>query len=223
MTIQEIYEAFDKIGSCVFTTIDDGEPISRIAHFTAYDEEGLYFMTMHTKPFYKQLKSTSKLSACGLSANPHITQVSDSEITFDPGYFIRLTGDVREVSMDEIKAKNNPIFTYGIEDQKRYPAMVTFVMHKGKGEIYDYDFEKVHRDHKLERTRFVFGEETVVPNGLTITDKCVSCGQCIQKCSFDAISKGDTQYHINPNRCDECGDCFTVCPVSAITLREHSL
>ncbi len=223
MTIKEIYKAFDKIGSCVFTTIDDDEPISRIAHFRAFDEEGIYFMTMHIKPFYKQLKSTGKLSVCGLNANSQVTHISDKEIAFDPGYSIRLTGDVREVSMDEIKAKNNPDFTYCIEDHKKYPAMVIFVIYKGKGEIFDYDFEKTHRDHKLERTRFVFGGETVAPSGLTITDTCISCGKCIQKCSFDAITKGDTQYHINSNRCDECGDCYTVCPVSAITLREHSL
>ena len=58
MTIKEIYNQFDKIGSVVFATIDEGYPETRIAHFFAYDDKGLYFRTMTTKPFYHQLKST---------------------------------------------------------------------------------------------------------------------------------------------------------------------
>ncbi|MFI3171903.1 MAG: hypothetical protein R3Y40_05020 [Eubacteriales bacterium] len=62
MTIQEIYEKFDKIGCLSFTTVDEkGIPESRIAHLRAYDEEGIYFMTMFTKDFYAHMKQNIKV------------------------------------------------------------------------------------------------------------------------------------------------------------------
>lgn len=117
MTIKEIFDYFDKIGCCTFATIGGDYPETRIAHFLVHDHESIYFMTMNTKPFYKQLKETGKVSVCGLYADSQVKETDDENLLFDNGYFIRLTGDVREVSMDEIKAKNNPAFSYCITDQ----------------------------------------------------------------------------------------------------------
>lgn len=36
--------------------------------------------------------------------------------------------------------------------------MTAFVLYRAKGEIYDYDFSKKHRDYKLERERFSYGD-----------------------------------------------------------------
>lgn len=216
MTIREIYERFDSIGSCVFATVNGDEPETRIAHFLACDEEGLYFMTMTTKPFYRQLKESGKVSVCGLSASSAVTMREDGTLDMAPGYFIRVTGDVREVAMEEIKAKNDPAFNYGIEDQQRYPAMTTFVLYRAKGEIFDYDFDMKFRDHKLERERFSFGGHPVEKAGLTITEACVGCGACESVCTFKAIRREGNMYVIDGSRCDECGDCWVRCPVHAV-------
>lgn len=216
MTIKEIFEHFDKIGCCTFATIDGEYPETRIAHFLVYDDEGIYFMTMNTKPFYKQLKSTGKLSVCGLYADTTVKETAEGNLEFDDGYFIRISGDVREVSIDEIKEKNNPAFSYCIEDNERYPAMTAFVLYRAKGEIYDYDFAKKNRDHKLERKRFSYGGINYVKAGLSITDKCISCGKCSKVCTFGAIYKDGEKYSINGDRCDECGNCYINCPVKAI-------
>lgn len=127
-----------------------------------------------------------------------------------------MTGDVREVSMKEIKAKHRPDFAYCIEGQERYPAMTAFVIYRAKGEIFDYDFEKEHRDHKLERERFSYGGFPVVAPGLHITENCIGCGSCENVCTFGAIYQEGNQYHINGTCCDECGDCWIHCPVQAI-------
>ena len=216
MTIQEIFKHFDKIGCCTFATVDGDYPETRIAHFLVYDEEGLYFMTMNTKPFYKQLKKTGKVSVCGLSAKSTVEETAEGNLVFDAGYFIRLTGDVREVTIEEIRAKNDPAFAYCIADQERYPAMTAFVIYRAKGEIFDYDFEKEHRAHKLERERFSYGVFPVTAPGLTITENCIGCGTCASVCTFDAIEAQGNQYRINGNRCDECGNCFISCPADAI-------
>ena len=50
-TIEDVYNAFDQVGCCSFATLDGkGGVESRIAHFFAWDEEGLYLRTMTVKP-----------------------------------------------------------------------------------------------------------------------------------------------------------------------------
>lgn len=216
MTIKEIFDRFEKIGCCTFATVDGEYPKTRIAHFLVCDDEGIYFMTMNTKPFYRQLKATGKISVCGMSAATSVSERPDGELHFDPGYVIRLTGDVREVSIDEIKARNDPAFNFCIEDNARYPAMTAFVVYRARGEVFDYDFEKENRDHKLERERFSYGGMDYEKPGLTITDKCIGCGTCERNCTFSAIYKEDGRYKINGARCDECGNCVVHCPVGAV-------
>lgn len=47
LSIKDVYEKFDEIGCCSFATLDgNGGVDSRIAHFFAYDDEGLYLRTM---------------------------------------------------------------------------------------------------------------------------------------------------------------------------------
>ena len=56
MTLNEIYKAIAKIGSLTFTTLDGDTMHSRIIGICGGDDEGIYFLTMDVKPFYRQLK-----------------------------------------------------------------------------------------------------------------------------------------------------------------------
>lgn len=220
MNMEEIYKKFDQIGCLSFATIDNGYPQTRIAHLFAYDDDGLYFRTMVTKPFYEQLKKHEKLSICGMYPETQVSHDEQGWAYFKPGYTIRATGDIKEVTMDELKEKatKSKMFKLGVMDVEKYPAMTTFCMHRGWGEVYDFDFEMEKRDHKLIRTGFCFGRENIPFRGMKITDQCVMCGECMEKCSFKAISEGEDRYVIDHNRCDACGDCFTVCPADAIEI-----
>lgn len=221
MKAKKIYKKFDKIGSLVFATIDNDSPETRIAHFFAYDDLGLYFRTMSTKPFYHQLITNKKVSVCGMSSKPAIEHDEQGMPVFDEGYSIRLTGDVEEVPFKYIKkaSEEDKRFKLGYKDYKKYPAMKFFRISKGRGEIYDYDFERVHRDYKLERKRFTLNDyEYPIQRGVFITDKCVKCQKCVKKCSFNAIYKGKKHYEIDPTRCDACGDCTLVCKYDAIKV-----
>lgn len=219
MTIKEIYNAFDAIGCLSFATVNEnGEPEARIAHLRAYDEQGIYFMTMFTKDFYKQMKETGKVSINGLCASTEVRHDAEGFPEFERGYAIRLTGNVREIPMDEIKAKNNQLFDFCIKDYEQYPAMVVMCITSGRGDIFDYDFEKETRDNKLERKYFSFNGAGVKYKGLYIDKEiCIGCGQCKKVCSFLAVDKTDEKYKINTYRCDECGDCYLKCPVDAIS------
>lgn len=220
MNIKEIYEHFDKIGSVTFATIDEGYPETRIAHFFAYDEYGLYFRTMTTKPFYHQLITNRKVSVCGLAAPTEVAHDEEGMAVFEPGYSIRITGDCEEVDTDYIKMKGETDdgFLFGYRDIVKYPALRAFRINKGRGEIFDYDFEKVSRDHKLKRTRFTINDFLYPNRGISINDFCINCQKCFKACSFDAIYKGEDHYEIDPLRCDACGDCTLVCGFEAIDV-----
>lgn len=212
---------FDKIGCLTFATVNEkGEPETRIAHLRAFDDDGIYFMTMFTKPFYNQLKTKGTVSIIGLHAKTEVEHDKEGQPIFDNGYFIRLTGNVKEVSIEEIKAKNNPIFDFCLKDHENYKAMVVFCVTSARGDIFNYDFERLSRDNKLERTYFSFGVEKIEPRGLKINEGiCIHCGKCKKACSFLAVDLIDKKYVINENRCDECGDCYLACPVDAISYR----
>ncbi len=219
MTIKEIYEKFDKIGCLSFTTInEDGDPESRIAHLRGYDDEGIYFMTMYTKPFYKELKENKKISLCGLCTPDTAIKHDEKGLpVFAAGYAMRMTGEVREIPIDTLKAKGNPMFDMCIKDYEKYPAMVVFCIHSGRGDVFDYDFECISRENKLERKYFAFNGAKVKYRGLKIDkEKCISCGICKKKCSFLAVAEKNNVYTIDKNRCDECGDCYLACPKKAI-------
>lgn len=222
MTNKEVFDAFEKIGSVTFTTMDGDYPSSRIVHLLTYDKDGLYFFTMKSKPFYKQLIETKKVSLCGLYGNAEVKWVDEKSPISEAGYFIRLTGDVREFTIEEAKAKKDPRFDYLIYDNTRYPMITGFCIHNYRGEVYDYDFEKEQRDYKLERERFAFGDMQIEKVGLTIdSNKCISCGKCEKACTFNAIYKAENSYAIMGNRCDECGNCYSVCPSNAITHKGY--
>ena len=103
MDIAEIYDKFDQIGCLTFATIDKDTPQTRIAHLFAHDHEGLYFRTMITKPFYEQLKKTEKVSICGMFPNTSVSHDEQGMPYFAPGYTIRATGDIKELSFETLK------------------------------------------------------------------------------------------------------------------------
>lgn len=222
MNMQEIHAALAKIGCLSFTTLDNGVMHSRIVSVCGGDEDGIYFLTMNVKPFYRQLKADPHIALCGIYPSGRKEGKNKAgQPYFAPGFTLRITGEAREVPQDEVRRKaaaGSTAHTYALEDGARYPAMRLFCIHKGKGEIFDYDFEMEHRDHKLLRTRFAFGGETVNPSGARIDpEKCIACGLCQDTCTFKAIEEGDT-FRVIGERCDECGSCMLVCPEEAIGL-----
>lgn len=219
MEIKKIYEYAEKIGVLVFSTIYKDEVHSRVAHFNGYDDEGIYFRTMINKPFYRQLITTKKVTICGITDTTIIEHKKDGTPIFPPSYSFRLIGEIKKISPKTVKekAKTNKDMLTAAQDIEKYPAMAegNFVIYKAKVEIFDVDFEKVNREHKVLRTRVAFGGATFNLAGVHINDNCIECDLCKETCSFDAINEG-TPYTIDGSRCDDCGNCLLVCPVKAI-------
>ncbi len=220
MTIAEIYNYADKIGVLTFSTIYNNEVHSRIAHFNGYDEEGIYFRTMGNKPYGRQLKESLKVTVCGNYGGRILNHEDIGAMPdFETGYSFRLIGELRYITPQEIaeKAATNKHLEVASRDIDMYPAMANgnFIIHRAKGEIFDYDFSKKTRDNKVLRTRFAFGGAIANPAGPRITEKCISCGICKKICSFNAIVEG-RPYSVNPAYCDDCGSCILACPKNAI-------
>lgn len=223
MTSKEIESAIAKIGSLSITTLDGDTMHSRIISICGCNDDGIYFLTMDVKPFYRQLKNNPKISMCGIYPSGRKEgKNKDGQPYWPPGFFLRITGEAGDVSTVDVKEKaeeGSEIHQYALKDGALYPAMKLFCMYKGKGELFDYDFELETRDHKVLRKRFAFGGETVNQAGARIDpDKCIACGECFEACTFGAIVEGEP-YTVNGERCDECGSCIMACPSEAI---EHS-
>jgi ferredoxin len=47
---------------------------------------------------------------------------------------------------------------------------------------------------------------------------CVGCGDCVERCHFDALSLPEGVCVVDPARCMGCGLCAAACPVDALSL-----
>jgi MinD superfamily P-loop ATPase len=56
-----------------------------------------------------------------------------------------------------------------------------------------------------------------MPKAAINTDRCVSCGKCLENCRFDAIIT-EPVYRVDPFACEGCGVCEAVCPAGAVTM-----
>lgn len=219
MNIADIYKLFEDIGVLTFSTMNGDEVMSRAAHFNGFDEEGIYFRTMWNKPFARQLVKTGKVTVFGITDTRILSHDENYVPEFPPGYTVRLVGEVKPLSEQEVrdKAKTNEAMKLAEFDMDKYTAMKkgNFVIHKAKVEIFDFDFACKHRDHKLLRTRMAFGGMKYNEAGPIITDSCIECGLCEKECTFKAIEAG-SPFKVNASKCDDCGACIEVCPVKAI-------
>lgn len=225
MTIKEIYEKMEEVGVLTFSTIHNDEVHSRVAHLNGYDDTGIYFRTMWNKPYGRQLKETGRVTICGTSDTRILGHNEEGVPEFPPGFSVRLIGELKHLPEETVRelAKTNEGLQLAVYDMDKYTAMKegNFIIYRAKGEVYDYDFDCLNRDHKLLRKRFEFGGMPYNEAGPTITDQCIECGKCFEGCSFKAIEPG-TPYKIISERCDDCGSCIMNCPVDAIAL-SHAL
>lgn len=61
----------------------------------------------------------------------------------------------------------------------------------------------------------------VKDKGFTVSDKCISCGQCARRCPLNNISLTDGRPRWNGN-CTHCMACIGGCPIGAIEYKRNS-
>ncbi len=60
---------------------------------------------MDVKPFYRQLKESGRLAVSGERTEAKVAFDENNLPLFKPGYQMRVSGEVRELSMAEVEAK----------------------------------------------------------------------------------------------------------------------
>ena len=90
----------------------------------------------------------------------------------------------------------------------------------GGGAVYadcDVDASNLHlllSPEKLESGIFTGGKKARI-----LSDKCTSCGRCLELCRFDAVEPPEVPedgYRIDETACEGCGVCYRACPAGAI-------
>ena len=66
------------------------------------------------------------------------------------------------------------------------------------------------------RTKRIDGHSEYIAT--TDLESCIHCGECVERCIFDARILNNEKMEYNPQACLGCGLCVTVCPVEATTM-----
>lgn len=79
--------------------------------------------------------------------------------------------------------------------------------------------------HELQIVKLTERKELMVHSEYIATTDiatCIHCGECVERCIFDARILNNEKMEYNHQACLGCGLCVTVCPVEAttMTLRE---
>jgi MinD superfamily P-loop ATPase len=53
-----------------------------------------------------------------------------------------------------------------------------------------------------------------------VTESCTACGDCTERCQFEAIKETAQGFQVDPLRCEGCGVCVHFCPSEAISFHE---
>jgi len=74
-------------------------------------------------------------------------------------------------------------------------------------------------EHKIEKSEeFIGGAIAYID-----PEQCTGCGECFQRCQFDAIRALNGKYIVSERECEGCGVCELVCPVDAVTVKKESV
>ncbi len=53
----------------------------------------------------------------------------------------------------------------------------------------------------------------------TNPENCIHCGECVERCAFDARTFTNEKLEYNVDACLGCGLCVTICPADAISMK----
>lgn len=178
--------------------IDKSTPSNRIFDLNLLDDGNLYFGTAVGKPVYDEL-----------TANPNVAVTGTTE----DWLMVKLSGRVERTDARKITEKFFQVNQGTKALYKKSPeSFKLFSFSQGHGELLH-----LYKPNGIIRFRFGFGGMTPPPPRYTINSDCTGCGECLGKCTTQAIISGDV-YSIDPKYCLECGACYDACPVNAIEV-----
>lgn len=195
--LKQIREVIDG----VLSTVDEkGNSQSRIIDIMHIDEETVYFLTARGKNVYKEIINHPQISYVNLKDNKSV----------------RINGIAKKLDNQkkwiDLMFEENPFMNNVYPEESRY-ILEPFKVVSGEMEYFDLTQKPIFRQ------TFKINTDTITKKGYIITEKCIQCGLCAEKCPQKVITEG-TPYKISQNNCLHCGICYENCPAKAIKYRK---
>ncbi len=197
----------DEIHTVIVGTVDEnGLPITCAIDIMDYDDNSLYFLTAKGKSFFERLKNKKYLSFTGMKGDDTLSRVA-----------VSVSGEVREIGSEKLQElfTKNPYMYEIYKTEESRSALTVFQIYNGSGEWFDLSKKPI------ERAIFNFGDskELGIDKGYFISEKCIGCGMCLNKCPQSCINSEHNPFVIKQKNCLHCGNCFNICPMKAIVKR----
>lgn len=201
MDAQICLKKLEYAGVLAFATVDsEGAPQIRNISAIHYEPEGLYFFTARGKDFCRQLLSDGRVQILGYTKYKEM---------------IRLSAKASPVPKDGQRRWIDTIFAEQPYLANVYPGGTREIgiVFQITGGIFEYFNLGVK---PILRGIYPFGPAEKLPQkGYKITEACIGCGTCVERCPQRCIEPG-TPYRIDFTHCLHCGACFESCPVKAV-------
>lgn len=201
MDAQTCLKKLEYVGVLAFATVDaEGAPQIRNISAIHYEPDAMYFFTARGKDFCRELLSDGRVQILGYTKFKEM---------------IRLSAKAIPASEDEQEKWIDTIFTEQPYLANVYPGDtreigIVFEIKSGSIEYFNLGVKPIFREN------YTFGNtKSDVKKGYRITENCIGCGTCIERCPQRCIEP-DTPYRIEPTHCLHCGACFENCPVGAV-------
>ena len=191
------------VGVLAFATVDsEGAPQIRNISAIHYELDALYFFTARGKNFCKELMDDGRVQILCYTKYKEM---------------IRLSGKAYAVSETEQIKWRDKIFEEQPYLVNVYPGDtrsigIVFCIDKAEVEYFNLGVNPIFRE------TYTLGDVKMKEKGYYITDSCVGCGICIEKCPQSCI-KESSPFEIVQNNCLHCGNCYENCPVKAVIKR----
>ena len=191
------------VGVLAFATVDsEGAPQIRNISAIHYELDALYFFTARGKNFCKELMDDGRVQILCYTKYKEM---------------IRLSGKAYAVSETEQIKWRDKIFEEQSYLVNVYPGDtrsigIVFCIDKAEVEYFNLGVNPIFRE------TYTLGDVKMKAKGYYITDSCVGCGICIEKCPQSCI-KESSPFEIVQNNCLHCGNCYENCPVKAVIKR----
>jgi uncharacterized Fe-S center protein len=132
--------------------------------------------------------------------------IADGEKGYD-GEFVDIDSRISDCSLDKIKIAKEILYA---------DSMIVLTHLKGHelsgfgGSIKNVAMGCVTKESKAAQHR--------VNRGVIEISKCTGCGQCVEGCSFEALSLVEEKMVRDDEKCMNCNNCLYICPEGVFSL-----
>lgn len=174
MNLETCLKKMELVGVLAFATVDsDGAPQIRNISAIHYEPQALYFFTARGKDFCRELLEDGRVQILCYTKYKEM---------------IRLSGKAYAVADEEQIKWRERIFEEQPYLSNVYPGDtrdigIIFCIDRGEVEYFNLGVKPIFRE------TYLLGNGIIKEKGYFITDSCIGCGSCYEKCPVKAVKR----------------------------------